>query len=199
MKQEEDKNLAPKRENVGFSLKNYYLKKTEELNEKLNENDVELSKTKKDILDVKAKIDFTENELQKIMQNIGENKSKKNMFDLEEEQFNIKYKKEFKRNILGFYEENFVNEQNSKYDSDLYSLSKKIEKSIYEKNDIDEKIKKYEREKEELIKESSYLENKKSTLESKLDDMEKIISKRKDILKYIDSGEEYLFDGNYSF
>lgn len=27
--------------------------------------------------------------------------------------------------------------------------------------------------------------------------MEKIISKRKDILKYIDSGEEYLFDGNY--
>lgn len=197
MKQEEDKNLAPKRENVGFSLKNYYLKKTEELNEKLNENDVELSKTKKDILDVKAKIDFTENELQKIMQNIGENKSKKNMFDLEEEQFNIKYKKEFKRNILGFYEENFVNEQNSKYDSDLYSLSKKIEKSIYEKNDIDEKIKKYEREKEELIKESSYLENKSSTLESKLDDMEKIISKRKDILKYIDSGEEYLFDGNY--
>ena len=197
MKQEEDKNLAPKRENVGFSLKNYYLKKAEELNQKLNENDVELSKTKKSISDVNADIDAAEKDLQKIMQNIGENESKKNMFDLDEAQFNKKYKKEFKRNIIGFYEENFVNEQNSKYDSDIDALSKKIEKSIYEKNDTDKKIKKCDREKDELIKKSSDLENTKSNLEVKLSDMEKIIAKRKDILKYIDSGEDYLFDGIY--
>lgn len=194
---EEDKNLAPDRENLGFSLKNYYLKKTEDLNQKLDENEIELTKTTKSISDVEAEIDSTDKALQKIMQQIGENNSKKSMFDREEAQFNKKYKKEFKRNILGFYEENFVNEQNSNYDRDIESLTKKIEKAIYEKNDTDEKIKKCDREKEELIRKSSSLENEKSTLELKLSDMEKIISKRKDILKYIDTGEDYLFDGIY--
>ena len=197
LKKEEEKNKAPERDNVGFSLRNYYLDKTNDLNEKLDKNDTDLDKTKKSISEIEAEIDKTDEAMKNIIQAIGENKKQKDMFDFEENQFNKKYKKEFKRNILGFYEENFVEEQILKYDREIDALNKNIEKSIYEKNDADEKIKKCDREKDVLIEKTSNLKNKKESLEGDLSRMEQNISKRKDILKYIDSEEIYLFDEAY--
>ncbi|HEY8889676.1 MAG TPA: hypothetical protein VIM70_05440 [Clostridium sp.] len=194
---EKNKDLRPERENTGFTLKKYYEDREKETWSFLQKSDENIKSTKINIDDAKKEIDDFNKALQQKSISIGSLQSNIKSYSLNEEIFNNRYKKVFIRNLIGYYNKDFINKETLTYSENSIKKNQIIikNKKILEATSIELKVK--EREKDDV---SNVISN--ITFELTNMKKEKIvllteIEKRKNIIKYIDVDERRLFDKDY--
>lgn len=194
---EQDKELAPERENLGYTLNKYYSDKEIKIDEEIKVNLEEINKNNNILKDLENnKIECQKNKEIKAT-NKGNIVGKLEGYDELEKNFNKQYNKNYQRNIVGYYEENFLEETKENYLKTLKELKKEEENYKLENIQVEENIDQSLRKEKELNIKIYSFKNEKSNLEERLNNINKNIEKRKDILKYIDSDEIYLFDDKY--
>lgn len=194
---EQDKNLQPERENYGYTLKKYYSNRENQLKEELKLNIEHENISKKDLNIVENNISEGNKRLNNYTENKGSIESKINRFNEDETRFNNKYNTKIQRNIVGYYEENFEDRSKINYEEEIKKLEKNEEIYKLEKITIQEEIQKNEREEKELTNNLYRLDEEKRNLNKEISNINENIEKRKDILKYIDSNESYIFDDKH--
>ncbi|OFI05966.1 hypothetical protein CLOACE_13470 [Clostridium acetireducens DSM 10703] len=194
---EKNKNLEPERENIGFTLKKYYEMKKEKVLRVLRENEENIKCVKENIENAKREIEEINKNLQEKYKIEGQLQNSINSFSKEEEIFNERYKKNFKRNIMGYYDENFINKTLLEYKNILnnkekyISNNKKLLEEKFEENKIEE------REKEDLTKEIVNISNEINNIKKQNEIFLKEIEKRKNIIKYVDVDDNKIFNKEY--
>lgn len=193
----DEKDLQPERENYGYTLKVYYSNLEKKLNEELLDNINNLKEVKNKIDVLNDNIDNYNKNLQSKNIEKGRIEGSINHFDDEEKRFNDTYKKYTSRNIMGLYEEDFIIKAKLAYDKKLEQLKKERDNFIIEEIKVSEDVEINNKKEREISITSNQLENNKIKLHNELDNINKNIEKRKNILKYIDLNETYMFDDEY--
>ncbi|MBZ9607727.1 hypothetical protein G9F73_007845 [Clostridium estertheticum] len=194
---EKSKDLQPERDNTGFTLKKYYEGKEKATSKFLQENEKNIKNTKINIDESKNRIDEINKELQQKSIVKGGLQSNINSFSIEEENFNNRYKRAFKRNLMGYCNDDFINKETLLYSESLNKKEKDIAESkrLHEEKSIEVKIK--EREKDDISKKISNIINEISNMKIEENKLLKEIENRKKIIRYIDVDEMKLFDKEY--
>lgn len=194
---EKNKDLEPERENIGFTLNKYYDSKEKEVSVQLRENEENIKSVKKDIVEAKNKIDEINKKLEENSRIKGELQSSINSFIREEERFNLRYKKSFARNLMGYYGEDFISKTALEYKEGLKKKEESLvnHKKLYEKKNIE--IKAEERKRDDLIKELSDSANELRNMKNQKELLDDEIEKRKKIIRYINVDESKLFDSEH--
>ncbi|MGL5712029.1 MAG: hypothetical protein ACRCX2_03350, partial [Paraclostridium sp.] len=192
-----DKSSQAERGNLGYTLKNYYTDKQNKLQEELRINIEDESNSKNLLNTLENNKDEGNKKLNHNIKNKGSIEASINNFNEEEKKFNKRYKNSFQRNIVGYYEENFIDKTKLDYEENLKNLEKSEESYKIEKIKIQENITKSKRQEQETVLNIYKLDEEKLNLEKELTDKNENINKRKDILKYIDANESYIFDNKH--
>jgi len=192
-----NKDLRPERENTGFTLRKYYEDREKETSNFLQESNDTIKSTKIDIDDAKKEIDDFNIALQQRSISKGNLQSNIKSYSSTEENFNNRYKKIFIRNLMGYYNKDFINKETLTYSENSIKKSQLIVKSkkILESKSIELKVK--EREKDDVSTEISNISFELSNLKKEKIVLLNEIEKRKNIIKYIDVDERRLFDKDY--
>ena len=194
---EKDKDLQPERENYGYTLNKYYSEKENQIKEELELNIKEENNNKENLNSLENSNTELNKKLNINIKNKGNLEGKIQNYDESEKNFNKRYNKKYQRNIVGHYEENFIEETKLNYEESMKKLQKEEESYKLEKIKIQENIEKDERYEKELTLSIYSLNQEKAKLEDTLNAINQNIEKRKDILKYIDSNESCIFDDKY--
>ncbi len=194
---EKNKDLQPERENTGFTLKKHYEAKEKETSKFLRENEENIKTTKTNIYEIKKEIDEINKQIQQKSIEKGRLESNINSFYVEEENFNNRYKKAFIRNLMGYYNKDFINKETLSYSESSARKEESITRSkkLYEEKSIE--VKAREREKDDVSKGISDISNEISNMKNEKNKLLKEIENRKNIIRYIDVDESRLFDKEY--
>jgi len=194
---EKNKDTQPERENTGFTLKKYYETRQKETSKSLQESDENIKVTKINILDTKKELDELNKALQQRSEVMGEVKSNIKSYSENEEHFNNRYKKAFTRNLMGYYNKDFINNQTLSYSESALRKNEIIIKSkkIYEMRSNEVTVK--EREKDDVSKVISNITNELTNMKKEREHLLKEIENRKKVIRYIDVAESRLFDKEY--
>ncbi len=193
----DEKDLQPERENYGYTLKVYYNNLEEKLNKEFENNINNLKETKCQIDDLKNNIENYNKSLLYKNDEKGMIRGSINHFDEEENKFNNTYKKSISRNIMGIYEEDFIIKEKLNYDKKIEKTKKEKENLIIEEIEINQDIEINNKKEKEILNTSVELQYDKKELDKKFEDANENLEKRKNILKYIDSSENYIFEDDH--
>ncbi|MBW9152247.1 hypothetical protein [Clostridium estertheticum] len=194
---EKNKDLKPERENTGFTLKKYYETRQKETSKVLQESDKNIKDTRINISSAKKEIDDLNKSIQQISVAMGSFQSNINSYSVSEENFNNRYKKAFIRNLMGYYNNDFIIKETLSYSE---SFSKKNEiiiknKKIYEASSIEINAK--QREKDDVSTLISTITFELINMKKEKSTLLKEIETRKNIIRYIDVDDNRLFDKDY--
>ncbi len=127
---------------------------------------------------------------------LGELKTSVIYFDKEEDNFNKKYDEKILRNIEGYFNERDIllidkkiNDYGRKLDSDRKTLNERI-------YNFKDSLKSLTSEKDSLVNKNAQIEKDIEYKEDILKTYDEDIRKRKEIIKYVDLDESYVFDTN---
>lgn len=192
--QKQEEELEPERMHLGYELKCRYGKLLEDNAENCKTNDRELLKISGEIASERKKISEL---IQKLMENAlraGALESQTKVYDAREEDFNQRYEESFARNILGEYEPGMLDIKMSAYEKELednvrYRLRMRgeQEKAKEQKRSLMRSLEDMRAELIQKNEESKQQEKLRSEYEDELAD-------RKVILRYLDLGEEDVFE-----
>lgn len=190
----EEKDKAPERENLGFTLKAYYEKELNSIKSKIDnlQNDLRVIEGKAAeselALEALRKEEISKSiDLSRLDQKIVN-------YDSLENNFNDQYKEDIKRNLLGEYEEGFLEIKINDLKTIIDQLSRNIIRDKITKNNNEEKLKANQRLIQYKAEEKARISEKTKFVGEKLKELDSKIEKRKTILKYIGFNEDKIFD-----
>lgn len=181
------------RKHIGFTLKNYYLKEEDTLENQLKDNMESLDKTKEEIETIASNLKDFDAFIFSNSKRLGGLQSDIKRYNEVEEKFNDKYKKKILRNMLGFYPEDLILTCKNAYEKQETVLKEKIKnlnKTLVLRK---EEVPKVESEKGRLSSLINKINMKLEEGEKQKIEIEEKIKERKDVLKYIEFPEEKLY------
>lgn len=186
--------LEPERKALGGALKIYYESQLQEKTEEAEKNTAKIHKVNESLEQVEAK----ETELQENMiesaGKISRQKERLLVFDQTESHFNRQYHQNFARNILGEYEPGAVTIQREAYEKEMEELSRRrigAKKTLGQQQEMKRSL---ERKQEDDRKRWAEVKLGQQTAADVYELFEKELAERKIILRYLEMGEEQLFD-----
>ena len=188
-----NEDLAPERNNLGYTLKNYYENRSEEGKKTLNEVEERLVSLGKEEVSLKSLLKECEKELSKLISELGAYNEKIKAYTSRENEFNKKYNESLGRNILGIYNEGLLASLENKYRENIETIRKEIEALKNENIFKKEEEKRKGREHTDLIKSEADIKNKIYRLNEDIKKAETELDERRNILKYVDLNESYMF------
>jgi len=194
---EKNKDLQPERENTGFTLKKHYENLEKKTSKFLLESVENIKITKTNIDYAKKQIDNFNKDLQQKSLLIGGLRSNITSFSINEENFNKRYKKTFTRNLMGYCNDDFINNESLSYNVNLAKINELLTKSkkLYETKSIEVKVK--EREKDDVSEDLNNVTYEITRMKKERNTLLKEIETRKSVIRYIDVDERKLFDKEY--
>lgn len=194
---EKNENLKPERENIGFTLKKYYIQRNNEIIKLLDINEENICTTNLTIEDTKIIIDDTYKEIKERIKIEGELQNSINSFSKDEEKFNKRYGKELERGLIGYYTLNFMEKISLEYKSGLMDNENEITNNKKFFDEMSKELKSKMREKDDLVREISNITNEISNMKKQNEKFLQEIENRKNILKYVDVDESKFFNKEY--
>lgn len=190
----EGEDKKPEINNLGYSIRklvteDYERKKLENDKSEAEERDY-INKSEK----LKEGVEDAQSKLNKLALKEGSLKEKVSSFDVYEEKFNRSYSEKFHRNIVGYFDDKEIIVLSEKIDSDKKKAEdekKNIEKSIIETEQL---LKSKTSEKESLDKIIVKLESDLGSIEEKVNTFNNELDSRKDIVRYVNLGEDNVFN-----
>lgn len=192
----ENKDFAPRINDLGFTIKTI-------LSKELSEADISHKQSislKKTLNDDNLKIDYSieenNNTIKEMSKQLGELETSVSYFNKEEDNFNKKYDEKIIRNIEGYFNERdilFIDKKINDYSRKLDSDRKSLNEKIY---NLKDSLKSLTSEKDSLVNRNAQIEKDIEYKEDVLKNYDEDINKRKEIIKYVDLDESYVFDTN---
>lgn len=189
-----NEDLAPERNNLGYTLKRHYehehekvLTVKEEIEERMHFLDSEKKNSERNIKSLNDQLNRSS--LEK-----GEMKARLESFEEAEKRFNEKYQEGFARNITGYYGSSLLQEAELNYEKQLEASKKRIAELNKFLREKEEETRKKDRDEKDYIDKNAKAQESLSRTREELEQYEKQLEELRDILKYIDFSEERLFD-----
>ena len=187
---QKDKDLAPERENLGYTLKCCYEEKKQEQKTYLKLLESKLAECQNYIAEEKSNIGKLEKEIEAAYQKIGETKGRIFGYDAVEDNFNRRCKENLARTIVGTYEEGILQEKEQQYQEAGIFIETVITKNKLELTSTEEMLYTMQRNLEDLQEKTGVLSQNIKALEEQFVKEEEQIEERKQILCYIEWKEE---------
>ncbi len=189
-----NQDLGPERENLGYTLMLHYssqLEKLRSISKAIEESILELEDriilSEKNLRELNSKLNRTSADLGAVKENIKS-------FDKEEERFNREFGENFSRNITGLYDSGMFAAAGIEYGRRLDVAARKtaeLKSFIHEK---EEENKTRARDEKDAIVRRSKAETALGQVEEKLRKYEEQLDELRGMLRYIEFGEDRLFD-----
>ena len=186
--------LEPERKALGSALKAFFEQCLRENKEQQDIQAENVQKTGEQAEEERHRIEDLEEKIRDCYGRKGKLESQIELYSRQEEQYNLRYKEELVRNILGVYEAGTLEIRHRIYEQELSGIVR--ERTAGQK--------KLESEKETIRSQERALEDKKEALVHKKTEIqkqtevyqlyEKELETRRNILKYLDMEEGYLLD-----
>ncbi len=191
---ERDKDLEPERNCIGSLLRSHYQAVLEETKSSLSGNQKAQKETAGQAREEQELLKELEESLRKNALLAGELKSKVRSYDRQEEQFNLRYKEQLVRNILGGYEPGSL-----EIFGDMCKKSQEEEarKKVLKSRELEQAREKRTRLEHSLFRkneEKTFAAAKRKQQEQLRENFEQELAKRRDILKYLELEETALFE-----
>ena len=191
---QKDKDLTPERDNIGYSLKCYYEEALKLKNKALHDLEEHIQEGKKERVRLTQHITSLNEVKTRGSIKKGQLLEQMKQFDRLEENFSATYHDKLSRNIIGEYEEGFLE---NKLDDHQYQ-QEKLEKNIAQlknaREDDEEKLKVGKRDAQDLEKALWHMEESKKQLQSQLEVYEQELEERRATIKYIDLDQDQVFE-----
>lgn len=194
MIKQKDKDLTPERDNIGYSLKCYYEEALKRKNEALHDLEQHIQEGKKERIRLTQQITSLNEAKTRCSIKKGQLLEQIKQFERLEENFNTIYHDNLSRNIIGEYEEGFLE---NKLD-DKQHHQEKLEKTITQlknaREDHEVKLKAGERDVQDLEKALWHQEEGKKQLQKQLQVYDQELEERTAAIKYIDLDKYQVFE-----
>lgn len=191
---EQEKELEPERNQLGYALKGYYQKEIEVNQKEQETNHAHMLQLSEQISQEKAAVRTLEQQIREAVSQKGALESKVQSYDQQEERYNQRYGEQFTRNILGEYEPGFLEIQQMEYER---ILNETIHSRVQKRQLLEqtgEKEKRLERRMMDLRETFIRMQEEKKQKEALLKNYQQELEVRRVILKYLDLDKSALFD-----
>ena len=189
-----NKDFAPRINDLGYSIKSILTKELLLAENEQHQNE----DLKKSLIEEKKKIEISIEDNNKTIRAMskdeGDLSSSIRYFDKEQDSFNKKYNENLIRNIEGYFNDHDIFE----LDKEITDSSAKFEESKKAVNEnifeLEEELKSVTRQKETASNKSVQIDRDLKYKNEQAEKYDEDIEKRKEIIKYVDLNESYVFD-----
>ncbi len=193
MKQK-DKDLTPERGRIGYSLRCYYEEALNHKNQALHDLEQHIQATKKERLRLTQHITSLNEMKNKSSQKKGQLLEQIKQFDRLEESFNSTYEAPLSRNIMGEYEEGFLEDKLEARKHHEEKLEKTMAQLKNTREEQEEKLKVGRRDVQDLEKALWQEEEGERQLQKQLAIYNQELEERRAAMKYIDLAQDLVFE-----
>lgn len=192
--QKKDEELEPERKRLGGKLRFYYGKKQEENAALTEQNKQNRKLTSEQIRELQSKTVSLEKEIREAAVEEGTLKSRVQSYDRQEENYNVRYRADLTRNILGEYEPGTLEILGKTYERQQEeSVRDRLRKKKLQESG-QENLRRLERSQEDIRGELIRKRLEKEHQEEVQENYGKELEIRRVILKYLNLEERQLFD-----
>lgn len=193
----EDAKDSHERDNLGFTLRKLYEDMLENENSKLESKNVEKEDKEKTINELRQNEENLNAMINKVTGEKSEFKAKIEFYNREEDNFNKKYNKFLKRNIMGEYDEVLLNAYNKDFDGRYKKIQDEYTGIIKKQEEIRRRLPEKRKELEDAKVNKSRFESELTHIKEKIATMEKSIDEIKKILLYCSIDDSRIFDNEF--
>ena len=185
----------PEIDYLGYCLKKQYSQLLKKLEDDSAERQQEAEQLQAEIRRLKHICQATQLELDKLHKLSGELKARKNTYDKEEQQYNQRYATRLQRNLMGLYDDGMLDILGEELADKLTSLTKNIADNSEAIAKTEEAAQNYEREIQSI--QTKQMQNHRDIDhgEMQLQELNKQLAQRQDMLKYADLPEKEIYNG----
>ncbi len=189
-----EEELTPRRKVLGKKLYYAYRSLTTNLEVKINGTKEKITEKTNQLAERLALIKETEDKLSKTEWELGRLDSEVKSFDRIEDDYNFKFQTQYRRNILGRYEEGFLQVEKAEAESRFTASDSEVKNSKMRLDKVENLERKLESDLSLLKIRRNSLQNDIENAEKTLKNLNDQLDVRKDILSYLHIPEESVFD-----
>lgn len=197
LKKQNQEELLPERNNLGYNLRLHYEKQVIDAKERLQVISKELTQVAKEQEQIKEEVQEKKQEQMKLLKEETKISVTIKQFDDKETEFNQTYGVSLQRNVLGYYEEEALALKKHQEEKVFESLTHDLMKAKSQKEELEMEATKRERSLGEERELSGRVQEQKKNSKKQLEDYEAKIQECKKILQYVSLSPEYVFDTEY--
>jgi len=190
---QKEETLEPERKALGYTLKLHYESKRQAAQEEEQKNISEIHEATEHLEQVTAREAQIQDEVLESARKISSQTERLRNFDQTESHFNKQYQEHFARNILGEYEPGTIPIRMEAYEKELEELSRNRVGARKILGLQQEEKKSLERKLEDNRNFLAEIKSKQQAAADLRELFEKELSERKNILRYLDLGEDQIF------
>jgi len=190
----QDEDLAPERNNLGFSIHQYYQIQMNETTQAVKEQEEALAEILKEQEECLTAVEEYNGSIVKYSEENGTLKSNIHTYSQAEAEFNVRYKEDLSRNIVGFYEEEYLNQKEEKIKADLTASELQRKDLVRQSEENHQKLISVRDRKNDLQMQTANENSRRASLLARQEELGDLIAQRKAILPYVELGEEDLYD-----
>ena len=191
-RKEED--LTPERNNLGYSIYCYYKNKVEETQDKLYEQEELLKDNEEQQEECTKTVEQNNVAITKYAEENGTLKSNIKSYGQAEVEFNVRYKDDLSRNIVGTYEENLLCSKERMVEVALNELEERKKEVLQKQEETKHLLEELEHKKSELQIQVASAAGQKELLLKKKEEFERLLHERIALLTYVELSEADVFD-----
>lgn len=189
-----DEDLAPERNNLGFTLRHVYEEQLSELMAQQQEQEGALLQVQKEQEECSVTMEQHNATIIRDSEENGTKKSNVKAYDQVEEEFNLRFGEKLSRNIVGSYEEELLTKKKEAMNLELEQLKQRQKEVLVQSDGAKHKLEEKEHRKSELQIEVATIESQLTQLKTMQEEFEHLIAERKTLLPYVGISEEEVFD-----
>lgn len=189
-----NEDLTPERDNLGYSIHRYYQEKSTKLEELLNEQKEALQENQKSQENSTASIEQYNQTIASYSEEIGIRKSNKKSYARAEEEFNVRYDMRLSRNIVGSYEDGYLEKISETLIEEEVALNEEKKQAHVQEENVKHRLEEKEHRLNELKANEARLEMRIQQLEKQEKEYERMLAERRALLPYVNLTEEDIFE-----
>lgn len=193
IKKEQNKDMVPEREALGFTLKCYYEQKKLQLENQINIIEKKITQNKEEIQKLKNTKSILEKEKEAEIKEEAKLEQLIKTYDELELKFNKKYSESLRRNMLQEYEEESLGLRLKKLSQNIDNKEVEITKLKATKEENEEKINSINKMLQEKESQKSIIQSEIKAINKEIKGLDEETNTRKVILRYIGLKEEDIF------
>ena len=191
---DKEKEHEPERKRLGGQLMTFYEDKTQETKETIEEQEKEKTQIQNKIQESKEREDTSKQQYQKVLDEITESKTKIKIFDRQEDDYNDRFKENFRRNIVGEYEAGALEIAKEKYQNQYTEAKRNLTQHKKRKEELVEILHGCQRKLEDDRAEKLQLGFEEENQKKQHEEYDRQLKERRIIMRYIDEPEKEIWN-----
>lgn len=189
-----DEDLAPERNNLGYSIRLYYQEEIAKNSSELTDQEEKLVSILEEQEDCTVTLEQYNGTIAKYSEENGTLKSNLKAYGQTEAEYNARYKENLSRNIVGTYEDEILSRAQSMIQQEIEELEVRRKKVLEDSEDVRLRMEEKDHQKNDLQILLASEESRREQLLSRQEEFGQRISERKALLPYVNIPEEEIFD-----